>query len=232
MTGKFDEYCVWTDDESSLDELDAENFGQSVRERVDVAVHEKAKRQITSIYFYDIIEETADNFLCEGQKYEENKARFGEIKSAYHELLPAFQILRGYVKDDQILDGAIRDVMWNSFLIGLACDRERLENPEILEKYTSSVTEKARIIRSEKYDKWIERVYNALILALPVAINKDKNFQYMNKTSDYAKDIFEYVAAELEKTKSDDSLVWKTLTTNAVRTAVGLYIDNRKGGRL
>lgn len=228
MTGKFDEYCVWTDDESSLLELDAEHVGQSVRERIDVAVQAKAKRQLPARYFYEVIEETADDFLVEGQTYPENQQRFDEIQNAYHELLPAFRVLSALIEDDSALDCALRDVMWSSFLIGLACDRERLENPEILEKYSSAVAAKARFGRKEKQTGWDERFYTAVRAAIPIAIEKSKYFIKPTKSYETAKNLLEYVADELEKTEKTEEaklLMRKRLKVNAIRKAMKRFID-------
>lgn len=246
MAGKFDEYCVWTDDESSLKELDAEHFGQSVRERIDIAVRAKVRRQLPSRYFYDAIEEAADDFLVEGQAYPENQQRLDEIQTAYNELLPAFRLLKEHVKDDRTLDNAIRDVMWSSFLIGLACDRERLGNPEILERYSSSVAGRARAKKKESQDKWGDAVYKAVCLAIPTALKAQKKFIKAVKTTKAAENLYDYVVDELvkailtekaaggeqldEKTRSEPELNLKSrvkerLKLAAVRKAMGRYID-------
>jgi hypothetical protein len=102
VTGKFDEYCVWTDDESSLEELDAEHFRQSVRARIDGAVRAKSRRWLPSRHFYEIIEETVDDFLVEERNNPKKKQISDEIKAAYNELVPAFRILREHVKDDRV----------------------------------------------------------------------------------------------------------------------------------
>lgn len=230
VSGKFDEICVQTDDESSLRELDKEHFGKSVRERINVAICAKSERQLPLRYYYEIIEETADDFLVEGQSHSENQERFSEILTAYNELLPAFRVLLKRVKGDRTLESAIRDVMWSSFLIGLACDRERLENPEILERYTAVIAANARKGRSKKYDIWNDMVYKAFLIALPVAIRDDKNFARVSSGEDYAKDIKKYVQEELEKMKSDNPPVWKELSPNAVRTAAKRYIAKEKAG--
>jgi len=249
VTGKFDEYCVWTDDESSLQELDAEHLGRSVRERIDIAVREKARRQCSSQYFYDVIEETADDFLVEGQAHPENQRRFDEIQVAYNELLPAFHLLREHVKDDRVLDNAIRDVMWSSFLIGLACDRERLENPEILEKYSSAVAGKARLGRKESQEKWGEEVYQYVCKAIPLALRAKGKFTKAAKTTKAAENLKDYVLDEMmavkwpEKLTPDRSLDEKTakelkaklrgelddrVKLAAIRKAISRYIDEKK----
>jgi hypothetical protein len=51
VSGKFEEYSVWTDEDSSLTELDAEHFAKSVREKIDVAVRAKEKWQDPARYF-------------------------------------------------------------------------------------------------------------------------------------------------------------------------------------
>lgn len=249
MAGKFDEYCVWTDDESSLKELDAEYFGQSVRERIDSAIRAKALRQLPARYFYDVIEETADDFLTEGQAYPENRRRFDEIQAAYNELLRAFRLLRARVKDDRTLDNAIRDVMWSSFLIGLACDRERLENPEILGKYSSSVAGKARLGRKESQDRWGEEVYKYVCKAIPLAIEANGNFTKASKTTKAAENLKEYVLNAMMAEKwtevraPDKRLDEKTekelkarlrkelddrVKVAAIRKAMGRFIDEKK----
>lgn len=48
MSGKFDEYTVWTDEDSSLAELDAEHYAKSVRERIDIAVRAKLNGRLPS----------------------------------------------------------------------------------------------------------------------------------------------------------------------------------------
>jgi len=249
VTGKFDEYCVWTDDESSLNELDAEHFGQSVRERIDIAVRAKIRRKLNSQYFYDVIEETADDFLAEGQNYPENQQRFDGIQTAYRELLPAFRVLRDHIKDDRALDNAIRDVMWSAFLIGLACDRERLENPEILEKYSSSVTGKARAGRKESQDRWSEEVYQCVRKAIPEALKSSAKFPKLAKTTKVVENLKEYVLDAMlelkwpERHAPNERLDEKTVRElkaklrgelddrvklAAIRKAISRYIDKKK----
>jgi hypothetical protein len=193
-----------------------------------------------------MIEETAEDFLCEDQVYLKNRSRYDEIRKTYDEFVPAFRVLRDHIKDDKPLDGALRDVMWNSFLIGLACDRERLENPEILERYSSSVTGKARKSRKKKQDEWSESVYKAVCLAIPVAHETNKNFRRPARTTECADILFDNVLNQLVKLRLDEdsprgarleertkeerenalkSRLEERLKPAAIRRALGRFID-------
>lgn len=226
MTGNFDEYHEQIDSKRLQEELDAEHFGQSVRERIDIAVRTKAERWRTSRYFYDMIEDAAYDFLHEGQQYPENISRYSEISVAYDELYAAFEFIIDYIKEDRSLDGAIRDLMWSSFLIGLACDRERLDNQEILKKYISEKAHIARMGKSKKGSKWKETVFKATCEAIPVA--QKASWKYRKLTGDrlLMAGLKTFVRDVLVRMKVCETLeeAEKELSVTAVRTAVLRYL--------
>lgn len=232
VTGKLAEDRVPTDDKITLEEIDAEYFSQSFRERIDFAVQAKSKRQLPARYFYEIIEESADDFLVEEQINSEKKQRYDEIEAAYNELIPAFRVLREHVKDDRALDGAIRDVMWSSFMIGLACDWDKSDAEETLKQYKSSVARNARNAKQNKTERWNSAISYALISVIPDLMFVGINMNKATKTHAYAKALKEGVEKELKNMELDEDLKDKKLSTYAIKMAVCRYIDEKKVRRL
>lgn len=232
MTGKLDENRMPPDDKISGDEIDAEYSDQSVRKRIDFAVQAKAIRQLPSRYFYEIIEEIVDDFLVEETIGPEKTQRSDEIQTAYNDLMPAYRVLREHVKDDRALDGAIRDVMWSSFLIGLACDWENNDPCEALNEYKSSVAQKARIAKKEKNDRWNNAIYRVVCRVIPDLMLTGVNMNNATKTYDYAKALESVVKKKISRMKLGEDLKHRKLTVYAIKMAVCRYIDEKKVRRL
>lgn len=232
MTGKLDQDPASTDGKISLEEIDAEYFSQSVRERIGVAVRAKASRQLSSQYFCDVIGENVDDFLDEGRTSPETQQISVEIQAAYNELMSAFRVLKEHVNDDRALDGAIRDVMWNSFLIGLACDREKCGTSEALKEYKSSVASKARDAKKEKNDRWNEAIYRAVCKVIPDLMLTGINMTNATKTYEYAKALEGAVGKKVRRMKLVKDIKGRKLTPYAIKLAVCRYIDEKKVRRL
>jgi hypothetical protein len=130
MTYKIVPFYSKIDDSSSLEDIDAEHFAMSVRERIQVAVQAKAKGNVRGYYFLNVISDVADELLVEGLLTAQDRLRADEVASAQNEMNASFATLWKLVSGNPAAEAELVNLMWGPFMIGLACDREGLDRSE------------------------------------------------------------------------------------------------------
>lgn len=118
------------EDASRLEDIDAEHFAMSVRERIQIAVEAKLNGSARGPYFLHAISDVADELLVEGQLSEQDRLRAGEVTSSLKEVRESFARLWKLASGNPTAEVDLVNVMWGAFMIGLACDREGLDRSE------------------------------------------------------------------------------------------------------